>query len=129
MAWIWRGDDSGYAEQLLDRLEKEPARVHAHWYAELADALVDAGKKGVDPAKIERFMELVLRLPITIDSTRREEWVGRTLALAREQGLSASQAAVLELAIREGLPIGSLDGDLRRAATAMGIEIVEVNHE
>jgi len=43
----------------------------------------------------------------------------------RTDRLSAYDAAYLELAIREGLPLASLDDDLRRAATAAGVVMVE----
>jgi predicted nucleic acid-binding protein len=40
--------------------------------------------------------------------------------------LSAYDAAHLELAIREGLPLATLDDDLRRAASAAGVKLVDV---
>ena len=40
----------------------------------------------------------------------------RTLSLSRAYNLSSYDAAYLELAIREGLPLATLDGDLRKAA-------------
>ncbi len=46
-----------------------------------------------------------------------------TLALAREHGLSAYDAAYLELAMREGLPIATIDCGLSAIASQAGVEI------
>lgn len=45
------------------------------------------------------------------------------LALARQHTLSVSDAADLELAMRESLPIASLDKPLVAAAKAIGVPI------
>lgn len=43
-----------------------------------------------------------------------------TISLARAHNLSASDAAYLDLAMRRGLPLASLDDKLKAAATAVG---------
>ena len=43
------------------------------------------------------------------------------LNLARARGLSAYDAAYLELALRRGLPIATLDNKLKAAASAAGV--------
>jgi predicted nucleic acid-binding protein len=48
------------------------------------------------------------------------------LSLAREQGLSTYDAAYLELAIREGLPLATLDTELKKAAKAVGVKLAGV---
>jgi predicted nucleic acid-binding protein len=44
--------------------------------------------------------------------------------LARRFHLSAYDAAYPELAIREGLPLATLDDDLRRGAAGAGVALV-----
>lgn|SRR5487761_144718 len=46
------------------------------------------------------------------------------LAVARQQRLTEYDAAYLELALREALPLATLDDDLRQAAQSVGIKIV-----
>jgi len=46
------------------------------------------------------------------------------LRLARSQMLSVYDAAYLELAQREGLPLATQDADLRRAAAGEGVALV-----
>ena len=45
-----------------------------------------------------------------------DQTFSRTLSLSRAYNLSSYDAAYLELAIREGLPLATLDRDLRKAA-------------
>jgi predicted nucleic acid-binding protein len=47
-----------------------------------------------------------------------------TLAIATERNLTAYDAAYLELAMREGAQLATLDGDLRRAATEAGVRVI-----
>ena len=44
--------------------------------------------------------------------------------LARNHRLSVYDAAYLELALREGIPLATLDAGLRRAAAAEGVTLV-----
>ena len=46
------------------------------------------------------------------------------LALARQFGLSAYDAAYLELALREGLPLSTLDARLQAATQAAGVPLL-----
>jgi predicted nucleic acid-binding protein len=48
-----------------------------------------------------------------------------TPLLARTHGLSAYDAAYLEVAVRYGVPLATLDGALRTAAGAEEVEILE----
>jgi predicted nucleic acid-binding protein len=47
------------------------------------------------------------------------------LALARQERLTAYDAAYLELAMREGLPIATLDQEIRDAAARVGVPLFE----
>jgi predicted nucleic acid-binding protein len=50
-----------------------------------------------------------------------EESLGRILQLAREHRLTEYDAAYLDLAMREGLPLATLDNDLLAAARRVGL--------
>jgi len=70
------------------------------------------------------FLDRLRMLPIAIEH-RPAAWLAQQiLPLARTYKLSAYDAAYLELAIREGLPLATLDDDLRRAASAAGVALV-----
>jgi len=51
---------------------------------------------------------------------------GDTLGLARAHNLSAYDAAYLELAMRRGLPIATLDDKLKAAAAAVGVSLFSI---
>ena len=71
------------------------------------------------------FLERLRQLPIAIEH-RPATWLAQQiLPLARTYRLSAYDAAYLELEIREGLPLATLDDDLRRAASAAGVALVD----
>lgn len=76
---------------------------------------------------IAAFLDTLQRLPIQIE--RREAlWLWQTvLPLARKHGLSAYDAAYLELAKREKMQLATLDRDLQEAGHALGIPLVEVS--
>ncbi len=49
------------------------------------------------------------------------------MCVARGHNLSAHDAAYLELAIRRGLPLATVDKKLRTAAEAVGVALLEVS--
>jgi predicted nucleic acid-binding protein len=62
-------------------------------------------------------------LPIATDEQHGAESRGSVLSLARGHGLSAYDATYLELALRRGLPLATLDRRLRAAAEAAGVSL------
>lgn len=52
--------------------------------------------------------------------------MGETLSLARAHRLTTYDAAYLELAVREGLPLATQDTDLKRAAKEIGVATFNV---
>jgi predicted nucleic acid-binding protein len=61
------------------------------------------------------------KLPIEIDRGADET---RLLALARKHRLTVYDAAYLELSLREGLPLATLDSKLARAAEMEGLAVL-----
>ena len=58
-----------------------------------------------------------------MDSQTVTESVSNILPIAREYGLSAYDAAYLDVAVRHGAPLATLDGQLQKAGQKAGIEI------
>ncbi|MCK7577374.1 MAG: type II toxin-antitoxin system VapC family toxin [Chromatiales bacterium] len=77
----------------------------------------------LDAAAAARFMELVLALPIAVDPASRASGLRGAHRMARARGLSACDAAYLELALRHGIPLATLDARLREAAVAEGVQL------
>lgn len=125
LAWCFEDETSPAADRVLDLLESGEAIVPVIWPAEVGNALL-AGerRKRITAAGVSRSLALLRSLSIrpTADDARAEvdDWV----ALARSQKLSVYDAAYLAVAIREGMPLATLDHALARAAREMGVALL-----
>lgn len=123
-AWCFEDECDEYAEAMLDRLVKGEGLAPALWPLEMANVLLVAERRArLTRAQAERLAELLRELPIAIDAGTAERAMGGTLALARDQRLSAYDAAYLELAMREGVPLATRDRSLRAAAKRCGVPL------
>jgi predicted nucleic acid-binding protein len=126
LAWHFEDEVSEYADRILDRLREDRAAAPSIWPSEVANALLVAERRGrLSPARVARAVELLLELPVSIHDTAADLALGPVLDLARTHGLSAYDAAYLELAMREGLPLATQDEALRAAAQRVGVPLME----
>jgi predicted nucleic acid-binding protein len=110
-------DDQRYAEAVLVSLAEAGARVPNLWHLEVANVLLGAEKRGdTSIGEAERFIAQLENLPIKVAPSTANQSFSRVMALARAYKLSSYDAAYLELAIREGIPLATLDTDLIKAA-------------
>jgi len=78
----------------------------------------------IDAPKRQRLAGFLRDLPVVIDDeTASLAWTV-TAQLAARFRLTLYDAAYLELAQRRGLPLASLDQELRDAGTALGISLL-----
>jgi predicted nucleic acid-binding protein len=124
MRWCFHDDASHYAEHVLQRLSTEEVCVPSLWALEVANVLLVAERRRrLTPADSSRFVSLLQTLPIRIDTeTALHAW-SDVLPVARSHQLSAYDAAYLELAMRTGCPIATLDENIRRAAKPLGVDL------
>jgi predicted nucleic acid-binding protein len=95
------------------------------WALEIANVVTKLETKGiVAEADSQRFIALPARLNIATDSATAGQAFGDTLNIARRYKLSAYDAAYLELALRESLPLATLDAGLVKAAARAGVGIL-----
>ncbi len=124
LAWGFPDEGNAYADEVLDGLAKWPVLVPALWAIEVANGLVvGERRKRLHQAGISRFVALLEGLTIIQDDRTVTENVTGIVPLAREYNLSAYDATYLDLAIREGAPLATLDKGLRKAAKAAGVRI------
>jgi len=125
MAWGFNSQTSDDTEFLLAMLETGRARVPTHWYLEVCNALLVAQRaEMLTPAQTARFVGLLLALPIDADPTTSARALRETRRLAETEGVTSYDAAYLELALREGLPLATLDKGMKRAAGSLGIPLL-----
>jgi predicted nucleic acid-binding protein len=127
MVWGFEDESDDYAAALLDKMPDLLAHVPSLWSLEVANALIVGERRGrMTPADAARFLAILGTFPIAVDDeTAARAWTD-TLHLARAHQLSAYDASYLELAIRHGLPLASLDGKLKAAAKAVGVALYAV---
>ena len=126
MAWCFEDETSQYADTVLDKLEVSTAIVPSIWPLEVGNVLLVAErKKRLSESDSARFIALLTELPITIEQEPPGRMLKEILALAREHQLSSYDASYLDLAMRKGLPIATLDNGLVAAAERSQTPIVE----
>ena len=127
MRWLLASNkvsDQRYAESVLMSLANAEAVVPNLWHMEAANVLLGAtNRKDIEVSELERFTVQLENLPIRVDTLTANQVFGHTISLARAYRLSSYDAAYLELALREGLPLATLDKDLLKAARRSDIEV------
>jgi predicted nucleic acid-binding protein len=125
-AWLLPDEVSNVATAAYARLPEEEAVAPGLWWLEMRNIFLSNERRGrIDAAKSNRALDLLAGLPIRLEHGAES---GALMALARKHGLSAYDAAYLELALREALPLATLDNALAKAALAEGVALVGVTH-
>lgn len=127
MRWLLaskKSTDQEYADAVLVSLMTAEAIVPSLWHLEAANVLLGAmARKDIETADVERFTVQLEDLPIRVDTLTAHQAFSHTMSLAKAYNLSSYGAAYLELALREGLALATLDTALGKAAAKAGIEI------
>jgi predicted nucleic acid-binding protein len=124
LTWCFKNEATAAADRVLERLAIETAAVPAIWHLEIANVLaLSERRRRITPAASAEFIALLETLVIIVDEETPSRAFGRVLDLAREERLTAYDAAYLELAMRLGLPLASKDADLCDAAERLGVSV------
>jgi len=131
LSWLLKGAGTGakaYAFDVLNLLglPENQADVPVTWALEVSNVLARSEAKGlVTQAQSEAFLELLQATPISVDPATAAHALSDTLHVARRYRLSSYDASYLELALRQGLALATLDADLQRAADRAGVAQVK----
>jgi predicted nucleic acid-binding protein len=127
LGWYFEDEVSEYADRVFEQLtEDSRALVPSIWPLEVANGLLVAERRGrLSSAKVARTAELTSQLPVSIHDVGPELAFGPVLDLARAHRMTAYDAAYLELAMREGLPLATQDEALRAAAQRVGVPLLD----
>lgn len=126
LPWVFADEASLAADALLDQLvQGERAWVPALWHLELGNVLLGAKRRNrIDQAGVEAFFSRLAVYDIAVDDQTMERAWQKTFDLALQHGLSTYDASYLELALRRGLPLATLDRQLVTAARASGVPVL-----
>ena len=126
MRWFFgdgKPQELAYAGKVLDAMRDTKALVPVIWGLEVANVIARAEAKGlVTEARSADFLERLDGADIEVDMATSAHALSDTLQLARRYMLSAYDASYLELALRLGIPLATLDVDLQTAAQKAGVK-------
>lgn len=124
MAWCFADEATPETSDLLARMRVSEAIVPAIWPSEVANVLLICERRQrLTQAQAAQFIQLLHTLAITVDAESAMDTLGSVITLGREYSLTAYNAAYLELAMRQGVPLATLDVRLRAAVTRAGVPI------
>jgi predicted nucleic acid-binding protein len=124
LAWCFRDEQDTYSLRVAGALLEREAVVPLLWRIEVANCMLTGERtkrsEQTDTANWTWYLE---NLPIRTDD-RSDPWIfDSILPIARKHGLTAYDTAYLELALRRGLPLATLDKKLRAAMKEAGVPL------
>ncbi len=126
LSWCFPDEEDEYSDRILDLMMNEEGIVPPVWSLEIANAMVSGHRRGrIDDADMVRAVEVLSGLSITVVGLSVEESASAVASIAIAQNLSAYDASYLYIAMREGVPLATLDSGLRRAAKALGCAVLD----
>lgn len=125
LAWCFEDERTDATDDLLRMTATSGAFAPALWPLEVLNGLVMAERRNrLDASARGRLAGFLRDLPVSIDTETADKAWNEIAELATRFRLTIYDAACLELAWRLGMPLASLDRDLRAAATAMQLTLL-----
>jgi predicted nucleic acid-binding protein len=125
LAWFYADETTPGIRRVFELLVKSGAWVPSLWRLEVANILEMGIRRGRhDIAFQQATLADLSFLPISLDPETDSQAWDAALQLAHRHRLTLYDAAYLELAQRRGLPLATLDGDLRNAANAESVQLL-----
>lgn len=117
--WVLPDEHHSIATEALDLLKKDEAYVPAIFWFEIRNLLISGERRQrISSTDTAKALDGLQTLPILVD-TQADSHL--TLQLARDHRLSIYDSAYLELAVRRGFPLLTLDAQLNAAARILDI--------
>lgn len=126
VSWAFEDESGAYPTRVLEMLDTNSAKVPVIWPLEVTNALLSTERRlRIQTAETARFVQLIQTLPIELVDLPLERALKTVLDLGRAHMVSTFDAAYLELAMREGLPLATQDNQLRSAAQRLAVPVVQ----
>ena len=130
ISWCLVDENNDYANAILAMMPDSEAFVLGIWSLEVANTLLVAERRNrMTAQQSQQAITLLQSLFIQVDTATDANALAATIALGRQEGLAAYDAAYLELALRLGLPLATLDTRLAEAATRCGVGLIVVDEK
>ena len=127
MSWCFKDEKNNYSDQILDKLEFSTAIVPSIWPLEVGNVLLVAERKNrLIQADSIRFIALLTELPIVFEPESPGRMMNEIVNIARAYNLSTYDASYLDLSMRKGISIATLDKNLLKAAKQSKVSLVTI---
>jgi predicted nucleic acid-binding protein len=126
LAWCFPDENAAAADYVADLFKQgHTGIVPSFWPHEVLNALlVGEKRKRISAELVHRFLDDLAVLPIVLEHFPATIVFDRMQRLSREHGLTAYDAAYLDLALDSGLPLATLDEDLVVACKKAHVRLV-----
>ncbi len=126
LTWCFPDENSALALKVAQMFKQgDSAIAPSFWPHEVLNALlVGEKRKRISGNLIRTFLTDLATLPIVLQELQADAVFDRVQSLSRAHGLTTYDAAYLDLAQRNGLPLATLDEDLIRACSKTGVELI-----
>lgn len=123
LSWCFPDERTQMSMDVLDRLKSgEQALVPAFWALEVLNTLLVGERRGRVTAEQTRlFFDTIRILNPALDYASLEQVAGPVQIICRDHRLTPYDALYIELALRSGCPLATLDLPQRQAATSLGV--------
>ena len=123
-AWCFKDETTDYTEGVLTAVSGfSDALAPRLWAYEVRNSvLMGLRRRRISKTDAEEFLDSIKSLPIRLTDPLSYNGV---FQLADRHGLTVYDAAYLDLAVRERLPLASIDAALIRAAEQSGITVFQ----
>jgi predicted nucleic acid-binding protein len=120
--WALADETHPAADAAMEQLDRDNALVPSLWWFEIRSVLItNERRKQLMVEDSDAFLKLLEGFPIWTESDPDEAAI---LGFARKYQLSVYDAAYLDVAHRNSLPLATLDKALRAAAEAAGVPLL-----
>jgi len=128
LTWCFPDEHAAAAQHVAGMFKRgDTAAAPSFWPHEVLNALlVGEKRKRISKELVGSFLDDLATLPIVLDQFPASVVLDRIQHLSREHGLTAYDAAYLDLALGSGLPLATLDEDLVRACKRARVRLVQV---
>jgi predicted nucleic acid-binding protein len=125
-AWCFPDEQTDYTKAVFDAVSSSAVDAVAPrlWAYEIRNSVLMGLRRGrISKPDSEQFLVSLNELNVRLSEPASYDGV---FYLAEEHRLIVYDAAYLDLAIQEGLPLASLDGQLVRAAQKVGVPLFQL---
>jgi len=126
LTWCFPDENAALAQHVAGMFKQgDTAMAPSFWPHEVLNALlVGEKRKRISRELVGAFLDDLAALPIVLEQFSAGVVFDRIQNLSREHGLTAYDAAYLDLALDSGLPLATLDEDLVRACKKARVRLV-----